>query len=102
MGIVSRDDNKSQVSRLTSLFSSDEGMDRTIRPEPSAPEKFHRGYYKANIGRLKANYKKQGIELPDYFSSSDNYVEYMVGKREGKMYGGRVQPRRASNAGDNE
>ena len=95
MGIVSRDDNKSQVSRLTSLFSSDEGMDRTIRPEPSAPEKFHRGYYKANIGRLKANYKKQGIKLPDYFNSSDNYVKYMVGKREGKMYGGRVQPRGA-------
>ena len=52
--------------------------------------------------QLKANYKKQGIKLPDYFNSSDNYVKYMVGKREGKMYGGRVQPRRASNAGDNE
>ena len=80
-----------------------EGMDRTMVPPKSAPEKFHIGYYNSNIGRLKKRYKEPGIDLPDYLDSVEDYVAYVKGtgkyrKRKSKMYGGRVQPRRASSA----
>jgi hypothetical protein len=80
-----------------------EGMDRTKVPPKSAPEKFHIGYYNSNIGRLKKRYKEQGIDLPDYLDSAEDYVAYVKGTgkyRKGKMYGGRVQPRRASSAAE--
>jgi hypothetical protein len=85
----------------TAVFGA-EGTDKTIKPEPEEHFKLHEGYWKANIGRIKETYKKQGIKLPDYFSSAKEYATHMVLQRKDKVYGGRVQPRRASNAGDNQ
>lgn len=63
------------------------------KPFPSdAPSRMHRDYYKNNIGQIRKLYNKQGIELPDYFDSASEYVEYRKTK---KAYGGKVQPRGA-------
>jgi len=79
-----------------------EGMNKTKKPKPEEHFKLHEGYWKENIGRIKKTYKEQGIKLPDYFNSAKEYATHMVLQRKKKMYGGRVQPRRASNAGDNQ
>jgi hypothetical protein len=63
------------------------------KPFPSdAPARMHRDYYKNNIDNIKNIYKEQGIELPDYFDSASEYVEY---RKTEKAYGGKVQPRGA-------
>ena len=88
------------VDKIKTAVFGAEGMDKTIKPKPEEHFKLHEGYWKANIGRIKETYKKQGIKLPDYFSSAKEYATHMVLQR--KVYGGRVHPRRASNAGDNQ
>ena len=91
-----------QLKDIVSAFLPSEGTDRTKKPKPEEHFKLHEGFWKANIGRIKETYKKQGIKLPDYFSSAKEYATHMVLQRKDKVYGGRVQPRRASNAGDNQ
>lgn len=91
---------KEGYEKVKTAVFGEEGMDRTTKPEPEEHFKLHEGYWKANIGRIKETYKKQGIKLPDYFNSAKEYATHMVLQR--KVYGGRVQPRRASNAGDNQ
>ena len=94
---------KEGYEKVKTAVFGEEGMDRTMVPPKSAPEKFHKGYYTANIGRLKKRYKEQGIDLPDYLDSAEDYVAYVKGTgkyRKSKMYGGRVQPRRSSSAAE--
>ena len=80
-----------QVS--TKLEKKPEPIKGIAKPFPSdAPARMHRNYYKNNIDNIRDIYKDQGIELPSYFDSANDYADY---RRSQKMYGGKVQPRGA-------
>ena len=81
----------SQVS--TKREKKPEPIKGIAKPFPSdAPARMHRDYYKNNIDNIKDIYKDQGMELPDYFDSANDYADY---RKSQKMYGGKVQPRGA-------
>ena len=81
----------SQVS--TKREKKPEPIKGIAKPFPSdAPARMHRDYYKNNIDNIKNIYKDQGMELPDYFDSANDYADY---RKSQKMYGGKVQPRGA-------
>tara|TARA_R100000388_G_scaffold20056_1_gene15228 strand:+ start:762 stop:1055 length:294 start_codon:yes stop_codon:yes gene_type:complete len=81
----------SQIS--TKREKKKEPIKGIAKPFPSdAPARMHRDYYKNNIDNIRDIYKEQGMELPDYFDSASEYVDY---RKTEKMYGGKIQPRGA-------
>ena len=72
---------------------SEQKLSGLPKPYPSdAPARMHRDYFINNKDAIEDYYAKQGMELPDYFDSANDYVDY---RKSQKMYGGKVQPRGA-------
>ena len=72
---------------------SEQKLSGLPKPFPAnAPAHMHKSYYNNNKDKIEDIYKKQGMEMPNYFDNENAYADY---RRSQKMYGGKVQPRGA-------